>query len=184
MDDDKIVTLFWKREERAVSETMDKYGKLFYSLVFGLLRRHEDTEECVNDTYVRLWNNIPPEQPDNLGAYGCRVARNLALDRIKAESREKRAHSQVVLDELAECIPSGESADGIVNSVAVSRAITRFLSTQSPQKRIIFMRRYFYMDTSRDIAVLLHVTEASVKMTLSRMRKKFREYLKKEGIEE
>ena len=183
MDDRSIVDLFWKRREEAISETQAKYGGAFYSVTYGILRCREDAEECVNDTYVKLWNSIPPDQPDNLGAFGARVARNTALDRLKSYSREKRSHSEVVYDELSECIPSGETADGIVDRMALARAISGFLSSETPERRVMFMRRYFYMDTSRDIAKMLHIPETTVRMTLHRMRKRFREYLKKEGFE-
>ena len=183
MEDMSIVDLYWKRREEAITETQVKYGGAFYSIIYGILRNHEDAEECVNDTYVKLWRSIPPDQPDNLGAFGARVARNTALDRLKSYTREKRAHSEVVYEELSECIPSQETVEGVVDRIELSRAISGFLSSQPPERRVIFMRRYFYMDTSRDIAKLLHIPEAKVRMTLHRMRKKFKEYLEKEGFE-
>ena len=184
MKDVNIVDLYWKREERAVSETMDKYGGAFYSVTYGVLRSREDAEECVNDTYVKLWNSIPPAQPDDLGAFGCRVARNTALNRLKYESRGKRSHTQVVCDELAECIPSGENVEAIVDRMALAHVISKFLSSQTPVNRMMFMRRYFYMDEIGDIAKMLHVTVPAVKMALHRMRKKFRLYVEDEGFPE
>ena len=182
MPDSKIVELFWQRREDAVAETQTKYGGMFYSISYGVLRCREDAEECVNDTYVKLWNSIPPDQPDDLGAFGCRIARNTALNRLKAASAEKRSHSEVIYDELSECIPSDDV--DIADKLALSQAISRFLSSIPPRKRIMFVRRYFYMDTTRDIAKLLHVPDATVRMTLSRMRKNFRQFLEKEGFAE
>ncbi len=183
MDDSKIVELYRKRDESAVERTMEKYGHAYYAVTYGVLRQKEDAEECVNDTYVKLWEAIPPESPDDLGSYGCRIARNLALNVKKAMGTKKRAHAEVVYDEIAECVPSGESADAIVDRMALSRAISRFLSSQSPQKRMIFMRRYFYMNTTAEIAKILHTTEPTVKMALHRMRAKLKKYLESEGIE-
>ena len=184
MEDEKIVDLYWRRQDTAITETQTKYGAAFYSVTYGILRCREDAEECVNDTYVKLWGAIPPDQPDNLGAYGCRVARNTALDRLKSYKTEKRAHNEVVYEELAECIPSDESADRIVDRMALSRAISAFLSSETPERRVMFMRRYFYMDTSRDIGKMLHIPSATVRMTLRRMRKRFKKYLEGEGIGE
>lgn len=181
-DDTKIVGLFLRRDETAIAETEAKYGSSFYSIAFGILRSREDAEECVNDTYVKLWGAIPPDQPDNLGAYGCRVARNTALDRLKYRHSEKRSHFEAVGIEISECIPSDDNVESVVDRMALSRAISRFLSSETPTRRVIFMRRYFYMETSRDIAKLLHMPETTVRMTLHRMRKKLRTFLEKEGI--
>lgn len=180
MEDARIVELYLQRHENAVTETASKYGKMFYSVSFGVLRCHEDAEECVNDTYARLWDSIPPSEPDNLGAFGSRIARNTALNRLKASSAEKRAHSSVLYEELEECLPSRES--DITDKLALSQAISRFLASETPTKRMIFVRRYFYMDTTRDISKLLRMPEATVRMTLHRMRKRFRKYLEEEGF--
>ncbi len=180
MTDEQILELYRQRREDAIATTQEKYGRLYYSVAFGILRSHEDAEECVNDTYVKLWGSIPPDQPENLGAFGCRITRNTALNRVNAANAAKRAHTEAVSDELLECIPS-EDMD-FADMTALSMAISRFLSSERPDRRIIFARRYFYMDKTRDIARLLHTTDAAVRMTLHRMRAKFKKYLEMEGI--
>lgn len=181
MEDEMIVSLYNKRSEQAIAETQNKYGKACYGVAFGILKNNEDSEECVNDTYVRTWNAIPPEQPTRLGAFVCRITRNLALDRHRARTADKRAPEvEASLDELEGCIPSW--ASGVEDKVAMADLLNRFLAAQSPYKRMIFMRRYFYMDTPREIAKTLATTEASVRMTLHRLRRKLKEYLEKEGV--
>ena len=179
--DAQILELYRQRSEAALSATQEKYGRLFYSTAFGILRSNEDAEECVNDTYVKLWGSIPPNEPENLGAFGCRIARNTALNRVRAENAEKRAHSEAVSDELFDCIP--QDAPDFADVTALSTALNRFLSSEPPDRRIIFVRRYFYMDTTREIAKLTHMTDAAVRMKLMRLRAKFKKFLKKEGIE-
>ena len=182
MEDEAIISLYNKRSEAAISETDKKYGKVCRGTAYGVLRSSEDAEECVNDTYLKLWGAIPPASPDNLGAYGTRIARNTAINRLKSESAEKRAHTDTVTSELLECIPSDDV--DLADKAALSMAISRFLSSETPQKRTIFVRRYFYMDTPHDIARLCRTTETAVRVTLHRLRKKFREYLEKEGFAE
>lgn len=179
MTDGQIIELFRQRSENAVDETEKKYGRLFYSVAYNIVRSHEDAEECVNDTFMRLWQSIPPADPTDLGAYGCRIARNAALNRVKAAGAEKRAHAAEVTDELLDSIPSNDSDLG--DAAALSASITRFLSSERPERRIMFVRRYFYMDKTREIAKLLHVPEATVRMSLHRMKKRFAAFLKKEG---
>ena len=180
MDDDKIISLYWKREERAIEETQAKYGKLCYSTAYGILHSREDAEECVNDTYVRAWNSIPPDEPDNFAGYLCRIARNLAIDRIKAYAAEKRSGQVAIMDELEACLPARE--DGVVDRMAMTKAFERFLSSEPPVRRMIFMRRYFYLDSTGDIAKMLKMTEVSVRVALHRIRRKLKKYLEEEGI--
>lgn len=181
MTDPQIIDLYRKRHEDAVAETQKKYGRLFRSVAFGILRSNEDAEEVENDTYAKLWLAIPPADPADLAAYGCRIARNEAINRYKAATAEKRAHVVAVTEELDECIPSGGS--DLADMAALSAAITKFLASERPDRRIIFVRRYFYMDKTSDIAHLLHIPEATVRMTLHRLRKRFGKFLEGEGFE-
>ena len=182
MDDDKIISLYWKREERAIEETQTKYGKLCYSTAYGVVRNREDAEECVNDTYVRAWNSIPPDEPDNFAGYLCRIARNLAIDRIKAYTAEKRSGQVAIMDELEGCFPMPSEVERIVDKISMTKAFERFLSSEPPSHRMIFMRRYFYLDSVSDIAKMLRMTDVSVRVTLHRIRKKLKKYLEEEGI--
>ncbi len=181
MTDPQIIELYRRRQEDAVAETQKKYGRLFRSVAFGILRSDQDAEEVENDTYTKLWFAIPPADPADLAAYGCRIARNEALNRCKAAAAGKRVHAASVEAELIECIPSNDA--DLADTAALSAAITSFLSSERPDKRIIFVRRYFYMDSTRDIAHLLHIPEASVRMSLHRLRKRFGKFLEGEGFE-
>ena len=183
MEDEKIVSLYWQRRESAITETQSKYGSLCYSVAFRILQSKEDAEECVNDTLVRLWNSIPPELPDNFAGFLCRITRNLALDRLKSQTAEKRAHTSVaVMEELEHCFPASDGADSVIDKLALTRAFERFLASEPPAHRMIFMRRYFYMDSTRDIARMMKMTETGVRVSLFRIRMKLKKHLEDEGI--
>lgn len=182
MDDDKIVRQFLSRSESAIAETAAKYGSLCYNIAFGILRSHEDAEECVNDTYLRAWNSIPPEEPDHLGAFLSKIVRNLAVDRHRKNTAEKRAKNvTTVFHELAGVIPDNDY--GLMEDrLALKTAMNRFITSLSPRNRMIFMRRYFYMDSTKDIAKMLTTTDTSVRVTLSGLRRKLKKFLEEEGI--
>ena len=182
MEDEKIVGLYWQRSEEAIAETEAKYGRLCYSVAYGVLKNHEDSEECVNDTYVRTWNSIPPDQPDHLGAYVSKISRRLALDKLRRKTADKRAAVTVVLDEISECLPD-MSGGMTVDRMVTRETLNKFIGTLTPTNRVIFMRRYWYCDSVHDIAKMLHMTEAGVKMKLVRMRQKLKKELSGEGVE-
>ncbi len=177
MEDGEIVGLYWKRSERAIEETAAKYGKLCHSVAFGVLRNNEDSEECVNDTYVRTWNSIPTDQPEHLGAYVSKIARRLAIDLFRKKSAQKRAPSTTaVLDELADSLPD-EASDDFEDKLALRDALARYIASLTPENRMIFMRRYWYCDTVHAIASSLHMTDTGVKRRLGRMRSNLKKLL-------
>ena len=181
--DADIVKLYIDRSESAISKTAEKYGAYCFSVANTILGVREDAEECVNDAYLRAWNSIPPENPENLKAYLSRIIRNLAVDRARRASAKKRPAVAAAIDELAAVIPSGD--EGVMtDSIALKDALTRFMFSLSPRQRIIFMRRYFYMDDTRSIARRLTTTDTSVRVTLTKLRRKLKKFLEKEGIEE
>lgn len=181
MEDEKIVGLFWQRNETAIVETAAKYGALCHSVAKGVLGSSCDAEECVNDTYVRMWNSIPPDQPDHLDAYACKITRRLALDKYRRSTAEKRSAAIVTLvEEIAEALPDGDG--DAIERIAVRDTLNRFIMSLSPTNRMIFMRRYWYCDAVRDIARAMHMTETGVTMRLTRMRRKLRKALGAEGV--
>ena len=184
MDDEMIIKLYFDRSEDAISETDKKYGAKCRATAYNILRSREDSEECVSDTYLRLWDTIPPKHPEKLGAFVLRVARNLALNLFKSNERLRRGggYKAVDYDEIAGCLPSSETVESAVDRAAVLKAVESFLSTLPRDKRNMFVRRYFYCCTFKEIADAMHLTEGSVKMSLQRTREKLREYLEKEGI--
>ena len=183
MDDDRIVGLYWQRSETAITETDAKYGKLCHSVAYGVLKNNEDSEECVNDTYVRAWNSMPPDMPGHLGAYLTKITRRLSIDRFRHNSAAKRSALTVsIFDELSEALPD-TAGDSTVDRMVIRDTLNRFLVSLTPENRMIFMRRYWYCDTERSIAKEMHMTELGIKNRLLRMRKKLKDTLEKEGIE-
>lgn len=182
MDDGKIVELYHARDESAIRESDQKYGRYCLSVAYGILGNHEDAQECVSDTYLRAWNAMPPHRPENLRTFLGKITRNLSLDRLDHLSAEKRGagESPAVLEEIAQCIPAAnaDETDGAI----LKEAIDRFLASLPTGTRKIFVRRYWYMDPVKEIAARYGVSESKVKVTLFRTRNRLRKHLEKEGI--
>ena len=184
MNDDKMIGLYFDRSEEAIAETDRKYGTACRKMAYNILGSPEDTEECVSDTYMRVWEVIPPKRPSKLGAFVVGIARHIALDMCRAASRLKNGggYGSVGYDEIADCLPSAETVESAVDRGAVLKTVERFLSTLPRYKQIMFVRRYYYCSTCAEIADELHTTESNVKTSLLRIREKLRKYLEKEGI--
>ena len=182
MEDLKIVDLYWSRSETAISESDRKYGKLLRSLSFSLLSSHEDAEECVNDTYLDAWNAMPTARPTYLGAFLSKITRRISIDRFRSLHRQKRGGIDAVLEELDDCIPSDSDVVKEYESRRLSSALNRFLYAQPTQKRVMFLRRYFYSQSIREIAQGLGVSESTVKVTLHRMREALRKELEEQDL--
>ena len=183
MEDSRIIELFWERAEDAISETDRKYGKYCYAIAYNILHSDPDSEECVNDTYLRAWETMPPQKPNALSAYLGRITRNLALNRLSYKAREKRAEGYVaVLDEVGEMLPDASTIPEGADDVALREAINSFLRSLDANTRIIFVRRYWYNSAISEIAADYSIPVGTVKSTLSRTRKRLRDHLEKEGI--
>lgn len=183
MDDPAIVDLYFARDERAIRETADKYGRLCFSVAVRLLGSDADSEECVNDTYWSLWNKIPPVRPGNLMAFICKITRNLALKRLEHDNARKRAPEALVsIAELEEVLPDERFAPGVDDGEA-ARAISDFLRREKPASRAVFIRKYYFFDSVGDIAARYGFSESKVKNMLYHARNRLRDYLRKEGIE-
>lgn len=183
MDDLKIIELYFARDERAIKETDEKYGKLCYSIAYNILNNKEDAEECVNDTYVGVWNAIPPTHPNNFMAFISRIARNQSLKRLESLKREKRCYGIIVsLSELDDVI-SDDSIDSDITSEEIGKLISCFLRVQKEDVRNVFIRKYYFFDSVKDIAKRYSFTESKVKNMLYHTRNKLKDYLIKEGIE-
>lgn len=183
MEDSEIIRLFFERSEQAVRELDRKYGPAVKKTAANILPDRLDAEECVNDTYLRVWNSIPPHAPDPLAGYVCRIARNLAVNRYHADRAEKRNGGySLVLDEMAECLPSGVNIETEYDAKELSDAVSRFLAAQSREDRLLFVRRYWYADPVTDIAAMTHSSANRVSVRLFRLREKLRITLMKEGF--
>ena len=182
MNDASIMELFRKRDENALRELKLKYGGLCAYIAGNILYQHEDAEECVNTAYYDIWNRIPPESPDDLKTYLCRIVKNKAIDRLKYNSAQKRNPQYTVsLDELAECIPDNRGED--IPAEKLAGIISSFLRAQDEKHRKVFIRRYWYGDTLAKIAEYYGMNEKTVATYLFRTRKKLKVYLKKEGYD-
>ncbi|WP_031474308.1 RNA polymerase sigma factor [Agathobaculum desmolans] len=184
MDDKQIIDLYWDRSESAISETANKYSKYCNSIAFNILHNNEDSEECVNDTYMRAWAAIPPQCPNRLSTFLGKITRNLALNRYDQYSAAKRGYGQMplALEELQDCIPSANSVEQTIEDAALVEVINRFLADLPADTRKIFMRRYWYLSPIKEIADDYNFSESKVKMILLRSRNKLKQILEKEDI--
>ncbi len=183
MDDSRIIELYFERDEQAITETDAKYGKLCHNIAYNILNNREDSEECVNDTYIGVWNAIPPTRPNNFMAFVCKIARNLSLKRLEFLSREKRsADITVSFDELVAVLPDERYAPN-VSDEAVATLISKFLGNQKEEVRNVFIRRYYFFDSIGEIAKRYSFTESKVKNMLFYTRNKLKDYLIREGAE-
>ena len=183
MEDDKIVQLYLNRSENAISQTAEKYGSRLRAIAFRITNDTETSQECENDTYLEAWNRIPPSEPRAyFYAFLAKIARALSIDRCRERTRWKRNGDLVALtEELEACIPATENVADVVEARLLGEAISRFLYTLSDEKQVMFLRRYFYLDSISEIANCLRISDSKVKTTLFRIRNALREYLIKEG---
>ena len=182
MEDSHIIQLFFDRMESAIEALSAKYGKLCYRIAYNILTNHADAQECENDTYLRVWDTVPPTWPDNLRAYVSRIVRNLALDRVRYQNRQKRSvATDWTLSELSECIPSSVSVEADADDTVV-QALTSYLNTLDDLTRVLFIRRYFYMDSVEMLARQFGMNASSVSTRLTRTRARLKAYLEREGI--
>lgn len=183
MDDIKIIELYFERDEQAIKETDAKYGKLCHSIAYNILNNHADSEECVNDTYIGVWNAVPPTRPNNFMSFICRIARNLSLKRLEFITREKRSENMLVsLSELEAVLPDERYAPDIKDE-DVGKLIGSFLCSKKEDVRNVFIRKYFFFDSIADIAARYSFTESKVKNMLFYTRNQLKDYLIKEGVE-
>ncbi len=179
MQDRDIIELYFARDERAIAQSSDKYGSYCFGIAHNILHNRQDAEECVNDTWARAWNAIPPACPKLLGQFLGGITRHISLDRYRRN--QKRYETTVALEELQEVLASDVDVTTEVEQCAMIEAIGRFLWALPERESNIFIRRYYHFDGVRDIAKRYGLTEANVKKILSRTRGKLREYLEKEG---
>lgn len=183
MNDEDIINLYFVRDQRAIEETDVKYGCYCQQIAMQILNDPQDVEETLNDTWLRAWKSIPPCRPADLRLYLARMTRNLAFDRYRSQTAQKRGGGEIrlALDELKECIGT-ESIDHELNKAELTAAINRLLQTLSPQHRYIFIRRYFFVEPIEQISARYGIKKTNVLMILSRVRKKLKAYLIKEGF--
>ncbi len=184
MDEKQIIDLYFARSEQAIAETDIKYGKYCRQLAYNILCNHQDSEECVNDTYLKTWNVIPPKRPNPLKVFLDKITRNLALDRWDWNHAAKRGGSEMAasLDELHSCIPAPKGTEEIIENKELIRVLNQFLEDLPAENRKVFLRRYWNLSPIKEIASYYGLSESKVKMLLMRTRNALKNYLEQEGI--
>ena len=184
MEDEKIVTLYWERNEQAISETEKKYDRYLQKIAHNILNNLEDSRESVNDTYLAAWNSMPPHHPSVLSAYLAKLTRRISIDCFRYRTRNKRMASEYALSlsELSDCVSGGNTTEEIVNAKALADAIGVYLRLQSKETQTAFLGRYYFLDPVKEIAAYLGMSESKVKSLLYRTRLGLKEYLEKEGF--
>ena len=183
MEDLKIIELFYKRSEQAIIELSNKYGAICRKVANNILNNRQDTEECLNDAYLGAWNTIPPQNPNPLLTYICRIVRNLAIKRYHTNTAAKRnSIYDIALDELENCFPSADTVETEWEAKEITESINRFLACLEEDNRIMFVQRYWYSSSITELAELFHTSKHNVSVRLSRIRAKLRKHLIKEGV--
>ena len=183
MDDTQIIELFFARNEQAIKETDAKYGKLCFSVANRILENNEDSEECVNDTYLNAWNKIPPTRPNHFSAFLCKITRLISLKKLEFSSALKRTSAVIVSFEELEGVLQDPKISPATDAEDLGKLISAFLRREKEDTRNIFLRKYFFCDSVSEIAEQYRLNENTVKSMLFRTRNRLREYLRKEGVE-
>ena len=178
LEDEKIVELFFARSEQAIQELDIKYGKVCRKISYNIVNNRQDVEECVNDTYLGAWNTIPPAKPDPLQAYICKIVRNVSLKLYyRKKSAKRNSVYEIAMQELEDYLSAPNTVEAEMEARELAEIIESFLETLTIENRVIFMRRYAYMDSYSDIAARVGLSENNVAVRLNRIRQKMKQYL-------
>lgn len=185
MEDEQIVALFWRRDQEAIVQSQRKYHPYLSKIAYNILHDQEDSQEVVNDTYFKAWQSIPPQRPSKLSIYLGRLTRHGAIDRYRHHTSQKRQGDTyaMCLEELEECCATGQDLQQVLDGKLLAQAISRFLCTLKPQTRAMFLGRYYFLDSLKEVAQYCGVRESKAKSTLFRVRKALRAYLRQEGFD-
>ena len=182
MEDKLIVDLYWARNEDAITQTSVKYGNMMHTTSKSIVGSNEDAEECVNDAYLAAWNSMPENRPTYLGGYMAKIIRNISLNCYDKNHAAKRNGVQVVFEELEECLPDVETPEAQYEQGCLREVLNGFMESLDEQKRVIFLRRYFYTDSIAQIAARMQMSEGKVKSILFRLRGQLAVVLKEAGV--
>lgn len=184
MEDEQIIGLYWSRSEQAIAETANKYSGYCHAIAYGILHSEQDAEECLNDTYLKAWGAMPPRRPDCLAAFLGKITRNLSLDRYEKNAAAKRGGGQtaLALEELMDCVPAEGGVERAFDETALTESLEKFLRSVPRLKRDVFVRRYWYLSSIREIADQYGMSESKTASMLHRIRTKLKAYLEEEGV--
>lgn len=178
MEDEKIIEMFFERSEQSIRELDIKYGKVCRKLSYNIVNSRQDAEECVNDAYLGAWNAIPPVKPDPLLTYICKIVRNISLKiYYKKEAAKRNSTYTIVMEEIEACIAGPDTVEAEIEAKELARIIESFLDTLTAENRVIFMRRYWFSDSCKDIAGFVGLSEKNISVRLTRIRQKMKSYL-------
>lgn len=184
MEDKVIVDLYWQRDETAIDHTANKYGNYLAKIAYNILYDREDSSESVNDTYLAAWNSIPPHRPNILSTYLGKLTRRISIDRFRAKTSQKRCAGEYALslDELRNTLSAGNTTEDTVEAALLAESMEKFLRELSPETRHVFLGRYYFLDSVKEIAAYCRISESKVKVLLHRTRQRLRDHLEKEGF--
>ena len=183
IDDEKIIEMFFIRSEQGIRELDVKYGKICHNLSYNIVNSRQDAEECVNDAYLGVWNTIPPTRPNPLLSYIVKIVRNLSLKSYWRKEADKRSGQYTIaLQEIESCIADPKAVEDEIEARELARIIGTFLDTLTVENRVIFMRRYWFADSYKDIAELVGISEKNISVRLTRIREKMKQYLTGKGV--
>lgn len=178
IEDEEIIELFYERSERAISELNTKYGRFCQRLSYNIVNNRQDAEECVSDAYLGVWNAIPPANPNPLLTYVCKIVRNISLKSYYKNAAAKRSGSYAVaMEEIEDCLADTSTVEIEADAEELKNLIERFLDTLDVENRVIFMRRYWFSDSVKEIAERMGITEKNASVRLTRIRRKLKDYL-------
>ena len=178
IDDEKIIEMFFERSEQAIRELDIKYGKICHNLSYNIVNNRQDAEECVNDAYLGAWNAIPPAHPNPLLSYIVKIVRNISLKIYwRKEAAKRSGHYKIALEEIEGYIADQKTVEDEIEARELARIIEKFLDTLTLEDRVIFMRRYWFADSYKDIAKFVGLTEKNISVRLTRIREKMKQYL-------
>ena len=178
IDDEKIIEMFFERSEQGIRELDNKYGKVCHNLSYNIVNSRQDAEECVNDAYLGAWNAIPPARPSPLLSYIAKIVRNISLKSYWRKEADKRSgHYTIALQEIESCIADPRTVEDEIQVKELARTIENFLDTLTVENRVIFMRRYWFSDSYKDIAEFVGLNEKNISVRLNRIRGKMKQFL-------
>ena len=183
IDDEKIIDLFFERSEQGIRELDNKYGAVCHNLSYNIVNNRQDAEECVNDAYLGAWNAIPPARPNPLLSYIVKIVRNISLKIYwRKEAAKRSSHYTIALEEIEACIADQKTVEDEIEARELARIIESFLDTLTVENRVIFMRRYWFSDSYKDIAELVGLSEKNISVRLTRIREKMKQYLSEREV--
>ena len=183
MKDESIIELFWSRSEGAIAALTEKYGALVSRIAYNITGSRPDAEECANDTYLKVWNSIPPKRPESLSAYTAKIARNSALSRLRENNAQKRGEYSLALDELCDSVTAEETPETELSASELTRLINEFLTSEKTADRDLFVRRYYLGEPVFEIASETSTAPEKITARLSRQRARLAKFLAKEGYD-